>query len=69
MQVFRRIAATAACVYALSTTPAGAAGLVFTPIDFPGAVLTNAQGVNAQGEIVGFYTDTAGRTHGFVQRR
>jgi len=67
MQILGRIAATAACLYALSTTAASAQGLVFTPIDFPGAVLTNAQGINAQGEIVGFYTDTAGRAHGFVQ--
>ena len=67
MRMLGRIAATATCLYALSTTSASAQGLVFTPIDFPGAVLTNAQGINAQGEIVGFYTDTAGRTHGFVQ--
>lgn len=67
MRMLGRIAATAACLYALSTTSASAQGLVVTPIDFPGAVLTNAQGINAQGEIVGFYTDTAGRAHGFVQ--
>jgi hypothetical protein len=42
--------------------------LVFTTIDFPGAVLTNAQGINAGGEIVGAYNDagTPSRTHGFV---
>lgn len=45
---------------------AGQAALVFSQIDFPGAVLTNAQGINAGGEIVGFYTDTTGATHGFV---
>ena len=45
---------------------AGQAALVFSPIDFPGAVLTNAQGINAGGEVVGFYSDTAGKTHGFV---
>lgn len=39
---------------------------VFSTIDFPGAVLTNAQGINASGDVVGFYTDTAGTTHGFV---
>lgn len=41
-------------------------GRVFSSIDFPGAVLTNAQGINAAGEIVGLYTDTGGKTHGFV---
>ena len=51
----------------LAVTGASAQSLVFTTIDFPGAVLTNAQGINDQGEIVGFYTDTTGRTHGFVQ--
>ena len=67
MRIVRTIAAAATCLYALSTTSASAQGLVFTPIDFPAAVLTNAQGINDQGEIVGFYTDTAGRTHGFLQ--
>jgi probable HAF family extracellular repeat protein len=51
----------------VATTSASAQTLVVTPLDFPGAILTNAQGINAQGEIVGFYTDAAGRTHGFVQ--
>jgi hypothetical protein len=37
----------------------------YTSIDFPGAVLTNAQGINPGGEIVGFYQDTAGHQHGF----
>jgi uncharacterized membrane protein len=41
--------------------------LVYSTFDFPGAVLTNAQGINAQGEIVGLYTDTAGKTHGFIR--
>jgi uncharacterized membrane protein len=53
---------------ALATTVAGAGQvLVFTTIDFPGAVLTNAQGINDAGEMVGLYTDIAGKTHGFLQ--
>jgi probable HAF family extracellular repeat protein len=52
----------------LAPRVAGAQNLAFTTIDFPGATLTNAQGINDQGEIVGFYTDSAGRTHGFLQR-
>jgi probable HAF family extracellular repeat protein len=39
---------------------------VFSPIDFPGATLTNAQGINAGGDVVGFYNDAAGKTHGFI---
>src|SRR5579864_2007901 len=38
----------------------------FTTIDFPGAVLTNAWGINPAGEIVGVYKDTAGQQHGFL---
>jgi uncharacterized membrane protein len=43
-------------------------GLVYTTFDFPGATFTNAQGINAGGEIVGFYNDSASpsRTHGFL---
>jgi probable HAF family extracellular repeat protein len=37
----------------------------FTSIDFPGALLTNAQGINSRGDIVGWYVDTAGKQHGF----
>ncbi len=40
----------------------------FTAIDFPGALATNAFGVNAFRDIVGFYVDTSGRTHGFLLR-
>lgn len=62
-----RIAAWAGCLCLLAATGARAQSLVISTIDFPGAVMTNAQGINAQGEIVGFYTDTAGRTHGFLR--
>ncbi len=43
--------------------------LVFTTLEVPGAVLTNAQGINARGDVVGFYIDTAGLNHGFLWRR
>lgn len=56
-----------ACLCALATTVAGAGqALVFTTIGFPGAVLTNAQGINTLGELVGIYTDTDGKTHEFL---
>ena len=38
----------------------------FSSIDYPGAVLTNAQGINPGGDIVGFYTDSSGKQHGFL---
>ena len=41
--------------------------LQFTSIDFPAATLTNVQGINAEGDIAGFYQDAAGQ-HGFVRR-
>ena len=34
-------------------------------IDYPDAVLTIANGINSQGDIVGWYQDTGGKTHGF----
>ena len=43
-------------------------GLIYTPFDVPGSSLTNAQGINAGGEIVGLYNHSGSpsRTHGFV---
>ena len=37
----------------------------FMTIDVPGAVFTNAQGINSLGDIVGIYVDAAGKRHGF----
>jgi len=39
---------------------------VFTPINFPLATSTSAFGISDAGEIAGYYSDTAGNTHGFV---
>jgi uncharacterized membrane protein len=67
LRIDSRCAIAAFCLVTLATTGSAAAqSLAFTTIDFPGAILTNAQGINAQGEIVGGYTDTAGRSHGYV---
>src|SRR3989442_15457707 len=41
-------------------------GLNYTTIDVPGAVLTAGQGINASGDFVGFFNDTAGFSHGFL---
>ena len=40
----------------------------FTTFDVPGAVLTIAQGINARGDIVGFYNDAGLKRHGFLMR-
>jgi len=40
----------------------------YTTVDFPGAAATTLAGINDDGQIVGFYRDTAGKTHGFVRR-
>jgi probable HAF family extracellular repeat protein len=51
---------------ALSRAQGKEGTFVFSTIDFPGATFSNAQGVNAGGDVVGFYTDQAGKTHGFI---
>jgi probable HAF family extracellular repeat protein len=38
----------------------------FTLIDVPNSVVTIAWRINNAGQIVGFYLDAAGTTHGFV---
>jgi len=54
-------------VLAGSQAAAQGRALTFSTIDFPGAVLTNVQGINESGDIAGFYNDAAGRTHGFMR--
>jgi probable HAF family extracellular repeat protein len=67
LRICNRCALVALCLVTLVATGAARArSLVFITIDFPGAISTNAQGINAQGEIVGGYTDTGGRAHGFL---
>ena len=41
----------------------------FASIDFPGATLTQAVGINSRGDIVGGYKDSAGTMHGFLLSR
>jgi probable HAF family extracellular repeat protein len=40
----------------------------YSTVDFPGAAATTLTGINDDGDIVGFYRDAGGKTHGFVQR-
>jgi len=55
------------CVSALFVRADAAATRVFTEFDVPGATLTNAQGINHQGDIVGTFVDVAGQQHGFLR--
>jgi len=38
----------------------------FTQLDPPGSVSTEADDINAQGQIIGFFFDAAGREHGWL---
>jgi hypothetical protein len=40
---------------------------VFTSFDFPGAIFTDAAGVNPGGIIVGVYVDSTNVVHGFIR--
>jgi probable HAF family extracellular repeat protein len=61
---------TIAILLCLAATPSvGAAGYRFTRIDVPGAVYTDARGINARGEVVGTYADADGVSHGFLLRK
>jgi uncharacterized membrane protein len=67
LRICARCAVVALYLVTLATSGSAVGrSLAFTTIDFPGAIATNAQGINAQGEIVGGYTDTAGRSHGYL---
>ena len=67
MRVIARAAVAVLFGYALVAPVHGAATLTFTTIDVPGALLTNAQGVNHQGDVVGGFNDAAGLQHGFLR--
>ena len=41
----------------------------FWPIDVPNTQFTIATGLNARGDVVGWYRDPAGYAHGFLVRR
>ena len=54
---------------ALANIPAGAqTTFTFTQLDVPGSVSTEADGINAQGQIIGFFVDSAGKQHGFLHQ-
>jgi len=39
---------------------------VFQALSFPGSIITAASGINAKGEVVGYFIDSSGATHGFL---
>src|SRR5688500_15623139 len=43
-----------------------ATALTFTPIDLPGAIYTQAYGINSSGQILGLYEDSSFTFHGFL---
>jgi probable HAF family extracellular repeat protein len=56
-----------ACVAAfLAISNANAAAFAFTTIDVPGASVTDAFGINANGQIVGATTDSLSQEQGFI---
>lgn len=67
MRVIGRIVVAVFFAFALVATLHGAPTFAFTTIDVPGAVITNAQGINHQGDVVGSFTDAAGLIHGFLR--
>jgi hypothetical protein len=40
---------------------------IFTSFDPPGAVLSDAAGINPSNVIVGIYLDSAGGVHGYIR--
>jgi probable HAF family extracellular repeat protein len=42
------------------------AEFTYTTLDVPGSALTQANGINDAGQIVGYYEDASGREHGFL---
>ena len=65
MRRFKCVAAIAVCTGAMYASLAGAERqLVVTTLEVPDAVSTNAQGINARGDVVGIYTDKAGLNTG-----
>jgi len=67
VRVIGAIGAAVVSVFALSTATRAAGSLVFTTLDVPGATLTNAQGINHQGDVVGTFIDAGGLQHGFLR--
>jgi uncharacterized membrane protein len=66
MRVIGAVAVGVICATAFFVPVRAAGTFSYTTIDVPGATLTNAQGINHQGDIVGAYNDAAGVQHGYL---
>jgi probable HAF family extracellular repeat protein len=67
MRTSSAVLALAVCLSgSLASLTADRRSFEFSEIVVPGATFTNAQGINAAGDIVGIYRDAGGRTHGFL---
>ena len=62
----RSVGAAVLCTLALTLPASSAATFTYTTFDPPGSVLTNANGVNKAGQIVGQYS-AGGTTHAFLR--
>jgi len=62
----RRAGTAAIMLTLLLASTARLKAQTFTPIIKPGAVTTEAHGINAFGQIVGTWTDASNNTHGFL---
>ena len=67
MRIFSRIGLGVCCVCAMLAPARASSTFVFSTLDVPGATLTNAQGINHQGDVVGTFNDAAGQQHGFLR--
>jgi probable HAF family extracellular repeat protein len=38
----------------------------FITLQYPGMSITNSEGINQSGEVVGLFTDSSNNTHGFT---
>jgi uncharacterized membrane protein len=66
--MFRKSMLQIVCCSAMLLETATAADRAFTfiTVDYPGAILTQAEGISPEGDIVGLYADTSKATHGFL---
>lgn len=60
------LAVAGSLLAAITLVEARQNGFDYTEIIVPGAVLANAQGINAKGDVVGIYRDAAAKVRGFV---
>jgi len=56
-------------VVASGPLKAQTASFNFAQLDVPNSASTEADGINTRGDIVGFFVDSANKTHGFLFRK